>query len=203
MTRSTTLTALALSIAALLTTTATAQTQFVKVQKTVPYVNPHVVPPISLPKFGFQSYNLSGIGERVTYVQCHGLAKDLGLEPGDTIVAMNGFALTYHGAWNDALANAMMQGGSVQLAIRDVRTGYIVYRSTFLGGMPVPGPVTPKVYHNTAKHIVQPQPMPMPIGQPGPITSKSVKHNNLSAGGKLKVNSQSIEQLGQLLKIGG
>lgn len=203
MTRSIHFTALALAATALLATTATAQTQFVKVQKTVPYVEPSVIPPMSLPKFGFQSYNLSGIGERVTYVQCHGLAKNLGLEPGDTIVAMNGFPLTYHGAWNDALSSAMMQGGSVQLAIRDVRSGYIVYRSTFLGGMPVPGPITPKVHHHTAKHFVQPQ--PMPIGQPGPITPKSLKNknNNLSAGGKLKVNSQSIEQLGQLLKIGG
>ena len=66
-----------------------------------------------LPKFGFSSFNINGYGERVTYVQWGGLAAQLGLEPGDTILSMNGFRLNYHGSWNDALYSAMSSGGQV------------------------------------------------------------------------------------------
>jgi hypothetical protein len=97
-----------------------------------------------LPTFGFASFNIAGVGERVTYVRWGGLASRLGLEPGDTILRMNGFRLNYHGSWNDALHSAVANGGYVQLMIRDVRSGYIAYRETYVGGSgPIVGPVTP------------------------------------------------------------
>lgn len=210
MTRQITSLAIALAATFALVADASAKhyTQFVNT--TQPAVQPFVQPapmPVVLPKFGFQSFNISGIGERVTYVRCHGIAAQLGLEAGDTILSLNGFPLTYHGAWNQALQNAMYQGGAVQLAIRDVNTGYIVYRTTYLGGTPGVGPITPKVaHHGTITTYNQTQPG-LPVGVPGPITQKSVQggnnsNNNLSPAPQLKVNSQSIKQLGQLLKIG-
>ena len=143
MTRSiATLSALLLAVAA-----SSAQAQ---PQRTLQYVGPQAQPaiqpfvqpqPVVLPKFGFQSFNINGYGEKVTFVQCNGLASRLGLEPGDIITSLNGMPLNYHGAWNNALQQAMWQGGQVQLAIVDVRTGQLVYRNTFVGN------VTPK-YHN-------------------------------------------------------
>lgn len=187
-----------------------AQQPYLLINNPSPAVQPV---PDFLPKFGFQSYNLSGIGERVTYVQCHGLAAGMGLEPGDVILSLNGFPLNYHGAWNQALQAAMYQGGMVQLAIRDVNTGAVVYRNTFVGGTPGVGPITPKVAYHSSPGVEQnlnpgfnPGFQP-PIGTPGPITQKSVQgnnsNNNLSPAKQLKVNSPSIKQLGQLLKIGG
>ena len=186
MTRTLTTATIVLAITLAFAFDAKAQNQkFLLVENPSPAIQPG---PVFLPKFGFESYNLHGIGERVTHVRCHGLAAGMGLEPGDTILSLNGFPLTYHGAWNQALSSAMYQGGFVQLAIRDVRTGYVVYRNTHVGGGPGNGPITPKVQHYNA---------------PGPITQKSVAvNNNLSPAKQLKVNSQSIQQLGKLLKIG-
>jgi hypothetical protein len=145
--------------------------------------NPGFVPSpnIYLPKFGFNSFNIGGYGERVTFVQWGGLASQLGLESGDTILSMNGFGLTYHGAWNDALYQALLNGGFVQLTIRDVRTGWIVERQTWVGGY---GPVTPKYqvtnYGPTTSHIVIGGGYPV-----GPVTTKKMinqpknKLNNL------------------------
>jgi hypothetical protein len=97
-----------------------------------------------LPKFGFSSFNIAGVGERVTYVRWGGIASQMGLEPGDVILSMNGYPLTYDGSWSDALERAMSRGGRVQLAIRDVRTGHVAYRQTYVGdGV---GPVTPKLH---------------------------------------------------------
>jgi len=113
-----------------------------------------------LPKFGFASFNINGFGERVTFVNWNSLAAQLGLEPGDVILSMNGFPLTYTGSWNDALQQAMYNGGYVQLRIRDVNTGFIAYRQTFVGNggngpivqnyqVDCPtGPVTQHVYHS-------------------------------------------------------
>jgi hypothetical protein len=97
-----------------------------------------------LPKFGFSSFNIAGFGEQVTHVRWNGRAARMGLESGDIILSMNGFPLTYHGAWNDALREAMVNGGLVQLTIRDVRTGHLAYRQTFIGSGGI-GPVTPYV----------------------------------------------------------
>jgi hypothetical protein len=95
-----------------------------------------------LPKFGFSSFNIRGFGERITFVNWHGRAARLGLEPGDVILSLNGFPLTYHGSWNEALYEAVAHGGLVRLKIRDVRSGRIAFRQTYVGGGY--GPVTPK-----------------------------------------------------------
>jgi hypothetical protein len=178
---------------------------------------PAVQPPsqVFLPKFGFQSYNLSGIGDRITFVDCHGLAAEMGLEPGDIVLRLNGMPLNYHGAWNDALTHAIYDGGVVTLAIRDVNTGAVVHRTTYLnGGAPVYGPVTPKsgpvVQHYKTQKFVHPAApkfvQPMPIGVPGPMTQKSMNgnhNNNLSGPKGLKANPQSFQKFGKLVqKIG-
>jgi hypothetical protein len=125
-----------------------------------------------LPEFGFASFNIRGVGERVTFVRWGGLASQLGLEPGDTILGMNGFRLNYHGAWHDALHYAMASGGWVQLTIRDVRTGRLAYRQTVVGDGHIVGPITPKAhvggYHPPVIHHKH------HVGHPvGPITPKS------------------------------
>ena len=62
-----------------------------------------------LPKFGFSSFNINGFGERVTNVRWGGIAQRMGLESGDMILSLNGYPLTYHGSWNDALREAVYQ----------------------------------------------------------------------------------------------
>ena len=158
-------------------------------------------PEYSLPKFGFASFNIQGVGERVTFVQWGGLASQLGLEPGDVILSMNGFPLSYHGSWSDALYHAMANGGSVRLRIRDVRTGHVTHRRTFVGGGI--GPITPKVYAGEylgphtgphTPHIVHPG---HGGGHPyGPITVKS-KAGHGHKGHKHNVN-QTIKQIAKL-----
>lgn len=119
---------------------------------------PGFAPVPYLPKFGFSSFSINGVGERVTYVRWGGLASRFGLEPGDIVLSMNGYPLTYHGSWNDALYQAMYQGGWVRLRIRDVRTGHVVQRRMFVGDGGGVGPITPHFH----------------TGQPdGPITLKS------------------------------
>lgn len=208
MTRSFALTAFAAFVAVAFTASTNAAQPVVQVGIGVPAVQQ---PKVFLPKFGFQSFNLSGIGDRVTFVDCHGLAADMGLEPGDIVLRLNGFPLSYHGAWNEALTQAVYQGGVVTLAIRDVNTGATVHRTTYLNGMGMPdvGPVTPKSGHVTQK-FVHPGPQqqfvqPMPIGVPGPITQKSMSgnkhnHNNLSGPKGLKANPQSFQNFGKLVK---
>jgi hypothetical protein len=91
--------------------------------------------PQPLPKFGFSSFNIHGYGERVTSVRWGGLASQLGLEPGDVILSMNGHRLTYQGSWNDGLLDAIEHhDGLVRLRIRDVRTGFVATRQLFVGG---------------------------------------------------------------------
>jgi hypothetical protein len=138
-------------------------------------LNPNPTPSFYLPKFGFNSFNIAGYGERVTYVQWGGLAAQMGLENGDTILRLNGFPLQYHGSWNDALYQAMLNGGWVELTIRDVRTGWIATRQIFVGGGY--GPVTPKYqvtsYGPVTSHIVVgPGHHHHPVG---PITPKKIQ----------------------------
>jgi hypothetical protein len=125
-----------------------------------------------LPEFGFSSFNIAGVGERVTFVRWGGLASQLGLEPGDMLLSLNGYRLNYHGAWNDALHYAVANGGWVQLTIRDVRTGRLAYRQTSVGDGHVVGPITPKIhvggYHPSVVH--HPHHGSYPVG---PITAKS------------------------------
>ncbi|MCI0333133.1 MAG: hypothetical protein L0228_07915 [Planctomycetes bacterium] len=129
-----------------------------------PDTDPGFFPEPYLPRFGFSSFNIGGVGERVTYVRWGGLASRFGLEPGDVILSMNGFPLTYQGSWNDALYNAMVNdGGWVRLRIRDVRTGFVATRQMFVGGGV--GPVTHHYnVHGDSQHIGLPS---------GPMTQKS------------------------------
>lgn len=137
------LTALAFAATLLLAPATFAQTTQIRVLRPDTQVAPS---PSQLPRFGFESYNIAGYGERVTRVRQFGLAADMGLEPGDVILRMNHFNLDYHGAWNDALREALWNhNGRVRLQIRDVRTGRVVERQVFVGGGPS-GPVTPKVH---------------------------------------------------------
>jgi hypothetical protein len=96
--------------------------------------------PYGLPRFGFSSSTIYGYGERIVSVRPFGRAARLGLEPGDVILSLNGYRLTYTGSWNDALSQAVSNGGYVRLAVRDVRSGRVHWRETYLGG---DGPVTP------------------------------------------------------------
>ncbi len=89
--------------------------------------------PYGLPKFGFASSTIYGYGERVVFVRPGGRASQLGLEPGDVIVSLNGYRLTYSGSWNDALSRALTNGGLVRLSVRDVRTGNTYFRSIYVG----------------------------------------------------------------------
>jgi len=108
-------------------------------------INPH---PGFVPRLGFCSYNVAGYGEVVTRVRWGSKAYRIGLEPNDVILSVNGFPLTYHGAWHQAVAQAAQTGGWLTLRIRDCRTGHIVHRSLSLfhngGGGGIVGPVTPK-----------------------------------------------------------
>lgn len=111
------------------------------------YLQPTLVPGhgcYELPKFGFSSFNINGFGERITNVRWGGLAQRMGLESGDVILRLNGYPLSYHGSWNDALQQAVNQGGYVRLTVRDVRTGSIRTRETYVGGY---GPVTPHIHN--------------------------------------------------------
>jgi hypothetical protein len=147
----------------------------------------------NLPHFGFHSYTIFGVGERITFVNWNGLARQLGLERGDTILALNNFPLTYHGAWRDALREAMYQGGWAQLAIWDVRTGDVVYRQAFVGS-PGYGPITPKSgivsYGPPTSHYLS-----------GPITSKSMNGSPKKSPLKFKIDlSKQLEKLANLPK---
>lgn len=88
--------------------------------------------PYGLPKFGFSSTTLFGYGERVEYVRPGGRAYNLGLEPGDVILSLNGYKLTYHGSWNEALSRALYDGNYIRLKVRDVRTGNVYFRDTYV-----------------------------------------------------------------------
>jgi PDZ domain len=158
-----------------------------------------------LPKFGFQSFNIQGYGERVTYVQWGGRAAQLGLEPGDVILSLNGFPLTYHGSWNDALYQTASNSGLVRLKIRNVRNGQIAFRQIYTGG--IVGPIT---VYNTGYGSSYDDYCEVPpcddysYGPYGPITSKSHKYpqgndhfhgnNNVSVKDLVKMFDKSKKQ---------
>jgi hypothetical protein len=135
------------------------------------YMQPTLVPGqgcYELPKFGFSSFNINGYGERLTSVRWGGLAQQMGLESGDVILRLNGYPLSYHGSWNDALQQAMGQGGYVRLTVRDVRTGSIRHRETYVGGY---GPVTPHFNNGpiTTKKMNKPHNHPQQLSGPEQI----------------------------------
>ncbi len=118
--------------------------------------------PYGLPKFGFSSSTIYGFGERVVFVRPGSRASYLGLEPGDVLLSLNGFKLTYPGSWNDALSNALYDSNYIRLKVRDVRTGNVVFRDTFVnsGNGPVEHYYKSNTYvgphpHNEVPHIGQ------------------------------------------------
>lgn len=124
-------TALALMAALTLATISTASAS----QPQALLLNPNSGPGCyDLPRFGFSSFSINGFGERVTSVRWGGIAQRMGLESGDVILSLNGYPLTYHGSWNNALRETMYNnGGFVKLKILDVRTGFIAFRQTYVG----------------------------------------------------------------------
>ncbi|HOM17893.1 MAG TPA: PDZ domain-containing protein [Thermoguttaceae bacterium] len=84
-----------------------------------------------IPRLGFCSY-FNGEGEYVTEVFEGSIAWEIGLEPDDVIVAVNGYRLNHDGAWYRAMRRAVLQGYA-RLAIVDCRTGYIVHRTVHFG----------------------------------------------------------------------
>jgi membrane-associated protease RseP (regulator of RpoE activity) len=121
--------------------------------------------PYGLPKFGFSSSTIYGYGERIVSVRPFGRAAQLGLEPGDVLLSLNGYRLTYSGSWNDALSRALYDSnGYVRLTVRDVRTGSVRVRETYVnyGGAPVEhhfrttGVVTPHIeIGNIGIHLIR------------------------------------------------
>lgn len=102
--------------------------------KTKLMITPGFAPgePYGLPKFGFASSTIPGFGERIVDVRYGGRAYYLGLEPGDIILSLNGYKLTYTGSWNDALRNALFDGNTIRLKVRDVRSGNVYFRETYV-----------------------------------------------------------------------
>ncbi len=135
-----------------------------------------------LPKFGFSSFNIQGFGERVTGVRWGGIAHRMGLESGDTIVSLNGYPLSYRGAWKDALREAIYHdGGHVKLKIRDVRTGMIAFRHTYVGD--ICGPIVENNYYGGP-------------GYNGPVTSKKK-----SMPSHPHSHTSGVEQIKQLVEL--
>ena len=111
------------------------------------------------------------------------------------ILSVNGFPLTYHGSWSDAIHRAMDRGGRVRLAIRDVRTGHIAFRQTYFGdGI---GPVTPKYQVGigpNVSHVIHQDHDYGHHHHHGPITQKSkVGPNHHHGANKLKQIAKLFE----------
>lgn len=128
LTRTTALT-LAASLTLLLATAAQSAPPQALLISPPPSHHPH-----GLPKFGFRSYTLNGVGEVVTYVRPGSLAWKMGVQQGDIFYSLNHDRLTYHGAWNDALANALASGNQVHLHIIDRNSGRMAQRDVIFGG---------------------------------------------------------------------
>jgi hypothetical protein len=194
-TRMTVLTLLAsLSLVSLAALPAAAQSKLLLV---APESDPSFAPEYCLPEFGFASFNIRGVGERVTFVRWGGLASRLGLEPGDIILSMNDVRLTYHGSWNHALRHVISEhGGWVQLRVRDVRTGMVAYRQTFVGGGIAGGGVGPITEHYYVGENVGPHQSHMNhhVGYPsGPVTAKST-----AAGGRRSDTNRTVREIARL-----
>jgi hypothetical protein len=158
-------------------------------------LNPPQYQPSYLPKFGFRSYTLAGVGEVVTNVQWNSLAWKLGLQEGDIIRSVNYFELTYHGAWNDALRSALINnGGYVQLQIIDRNTGLIASRGVQFGGYGSPYVVG---YGGDNGYCPEEH-----FGYPsGPVTYKSMAgpHNNTSKKSSTK-GQVSLNDIAKMFK---
>ncbi len=87
---------------------------------------------------GFRSEVIEGEGRKVTRVRRGSMAEEIGLKPGDVVMAVNDVPVDYLGAWEEALNVAYSDGGWVTMAIRDGETGetysrhFALYDGAFL-----------------------------------------------------------------------
>jgi hypothetical protein len=180
-----------LSLVALVALPAAAQPRLTLVAPDSDSYDPDFVPDFELPRFGFSSFNIAGLGERVTYVRWGGLASQLGLEPGDMILRMNDVRLTYPGSWNDALRHAILEhGGWITLRIRDVRTGVVARRQIFVGGGygPIVSHYTTGGVSNYSSHVHR----NLNVIPTGPNTMKS------AIGGERRLETNRLRNIARL-----
>lgn len=88
-----------------------------------------------MPKLGLNSqfgWNKGVQGEHITAVSYGSQAAQLGLQPGDTILAVNGLPLRTADCWQTQLGRAREHDGWVTLKIHDSWTGNTAYRSANL-----------------------------------------------------------------------
>jgi hypothetical protein len=86
------------------------------------YVNPGVNPGCVQPRLEFNGHFHPGEGMHVDYVIFGGLAHQLGLEPGDMIVSINGQLIMSDDHYFHLLSDAVtFNGGHAQLLVRNVR----------------------------------------------------------------------------------
>jgi hypothetical protein len=88
---------------------------------------PYVLPGgggMSVPKMNYTGYVIPGEGMRIVSVQPGGIAARAGLEPGDTIRRINGRLISCKSEYDAAMINAAMNGGHVDLLVRNVRYGW-------------------------------------------------------------------------------
>src|SRR5690606_39478671 len=136
----------------------------------------------------------------LTHVRYNSIAGRMGLEPGDVILSLNGYRLDYHGAWRDALSRAVYNGNTVRLAIRDVHSGQVVYRRTYLPGCDV-GPITPKSHivgyngHFHEEHCDAPGYPGYPGPIVGPITPKMKQFPGNGGSSKFQNNFNNVKNL--------
>lgn len=84
-----------------------------------PSVQPFVNPGITQPRLDINGRYVCGEGMLITRVICGGLAERIGLERGDTIVAINGQTVTSRSHFHDLLRDAVVcYGGRASLLVR-------------------------------------------------------------------------------------
>jgi len=92
------------------------------------YFNPSGGGSHSLSELGLTYTAIPGYGYRVNYTWYPSVGQRIGFESGDVILSINGQPLTYAGAHRSALQQAHWNGGWFSFAVRDIRTGRVLYR---------------------------------------------------------------------------
>lgn len=99
--------------------------------------NPQLVQP-QIPRLGFYGHCQWNAGMVVDAVPFGSIAKRIGLESGDVIVAVNGNWLR---SQNDYYRALQYSGGYVQLTVQDIRSGRLYTRVAVLDGYGNNGPI--------------------------------------------------------------
>jgi S1-C subfamily serine protease len=82
------------------------------------YVNPGYNPGFTQPRLGIYGHFHFGEGMHIDDVVCGGLAEQIGLQPGEMIVAINGQSINCQHHYRQLLREAVLyQGGHVQLLV--------------------------------------------------------------------------------------